>query len=110
MAGLNFGRKGSLGGFMPTGQGIWVDLAENRQMVLESYGAENTDELEASSSPKDSNKAGFMEMSMNHGKRRGAHHLKHHWMELSCHGEKGSAIMCQSTGFCLYLKKTVNTS
>lgn len=110
MAGLNFGRKGSSGGFMPTGQGIWVDLTENRQMVLESYGADNRDEFETLSSPKESNKAGFMEMSMSHGKRCGAHHLKHHWTKLSCHSEKGSAIMGQSTGFCLYLKKTVNSS
>lgn len=110
MAGLNFGKKGSLGGFMPTGQGIWVDLTENRQTVLESYGAKNRYELETPSSPKDSDKAGFMEMSMNHGKRCGAHHLKHHWTELSYLGEKGSAIVGQSTGFFLYLKKTVNTN
>lgn len=107
MAGLSFGRKGSPGGFVPTGQGIWVDLTENRQMVLQSYGAKNRDELET---PESSDKAEFMEMSTNHGKRRRAHHLEHHWTELSCRGEKRRALMGQSAGFCLYLKKTVNTS
>lgn len=43
MAGLNLGRRGSSGGFVPTEQGIWVDLTENRQMALESYRAENRD-------------------------------------------------------------------
>lgn len=43
MAGLNLRRKGSSGGFVPTGQGVWVDLTENRQMVLESHGAEKRD-------------------------------------------------------------------
>lgn len=91
---------------MPTGQGIWVDLTENRQMVLHTYGAKKRDELETPSSPK----AGFTEMSMNDGKRRGAHHLKHRRTELSYCGEKGRAIMGQIRGFCLYLKKEVNTS
>lgn len=52
MAGLNFGRKGSSGGFMLTGQGIWVGLTENRQMVLGSCGGEKRDELENPSSLK----------------------------------------------------------
>lgn len=78
MAGLSFVRKGSLGGFMPTGQGIWVDLTENRQMALQSYGAKNRDELET---PKGSDRAEFMEMSMKHGKRRQAHHLEHQLRE-----------------------------
>lgn len=43
MAGLNLARKGSSGGFVPSEEGIWVDLTENRQMVLESYRAENRD-------------------------------------------------------------------
>lgn len=44
MAGLNLRRKeGILRWLRAPEQGIWVDLAENRQMVLESYRAENRD-------------------------------------------------------------------
>lgn len=43
LAGLNLVRKGSSGGSVPSEQEIWVDLTENRQMVLESYRAENRD-------------------------------------------------------------------
>lgn len=103
LARLNFRRDRSSGGSMPTAQGIWVDLTENRQMVLESYGAKNKDELETLSSPKERI---VIKISMIHGRRCGAHHLKHHWTELSYHGEKGSTIMGQNTGFCLYLRES----
>lgn len=42
---------------------------------------------------------------MNHARSCGAHHLKHLWTKPSYHGEQGSAIIGQSTGFCLCLKK-----
>lgn len=95
-------REGSSGGYMPTARGIRVDLTENRQMVLNSYRTKNKDELKTLSSPKERI---VIKISMIHGRRRGAHHLKHHWTEISYHGEKGSTIMGQSTGFCLYLRE-----